>query len=341
MRAFLAGGLTLLLFLGGPLSIFTPIPLAHLVVTRGEARKALGLAGWVALAVTGLFVVPATAPAGLGDFLSLSLPGYALKESHGWMRSLAGSLSYLGWLGAMGFVIVSTRLPRTIEGRIALWLGGSAVIWTGALSLWLMPTGMGLVSYFSTALHQIVEQFFEAGTGGGMTTEQLDFLRANQQNIEGGLLRLMPAMTLSGMLAILWVDAVLLRVWARLDQVPSALPPSHPLARPLSLWRVPDPLTWFVIGAGALYFANAYLLKVDALRWVLLNAFLVLGMIYFLHGLGIISFLLRRRLSPMLRGLVYGLVFIFFQTLGVVVVSLGFFDLWLDFRRLQTKNASP
>ena len=334
MRDFLAGGLALLLFLGGPLSVLTPMPLAHMAVTRGQFRRAAELAGLLAAGVVLLFLVPSQAPAGLINFLKVSLPGFALKETHGLFLSLTGSLVYLGWLLTLGVVIVSSKLPRALESRVALWMGGSVIVW-------IAPAGMGISAYFTAAIHDMMEQVVAADSGNGIQAEQLDLLRANRSMIEAGLVRMMPAMLLCGMLGILWANTVLLRVWARMDQIPSALAPSHPLVRPLSLWRVPDPLTWLVIAAGALFFANVYLLQIQALRWILLNAFVVLAMIYFLHGLGIVSFFLRRRLAPIARGLVFGLIFIFFQTLGLVVVSLGFFDLWLDFRRLQTKNAPP
>lgn len=342
MRDFLAGGLALLLFLGGPLSVLTPIPLAHLAISRGKPSRAAWLAALITVIVALLYFVPSSqAPAGIIDFLKISLPGFAMKESYGLWRGFSGGLAYLGWLLALGFVLVSSKLPRTVEWRIVIWLGGSCLVWIVLLSLWLRPEGMGIVAYFSAAIHNMMEQILSVDSGGGIKGEQLDFLRANRTAIEGGLLRMVPAMTLCGMLGILWANAVLLRVWARMDQIPPALGSDHPLARPLSLWRVPDHLTWFVIAAGALFFINAYLIKADSIRWILLNTFVVLGMIYFLHGLGITSFFLRRRFNPIVRGLVYGIIFIFFQTLGVVIVSLGFFDLWLDFRRLQTKNARP
>jgi uncharacterized protein YybS (DUF2232 family) len=58
-------------------------------------------------------------------------------------------------------------------------------------------------------------------------------------------------------------------------------------------------------------------------------------MIYFIQGISIVSFYFDKRNFPrMLRGVLYGLIGIQ-QLFSLLVIGLGFFDLWIDFRRID------
>jgi len=93
-------------------------------------------------------------------------------------------------------------------------------------------------------------------------------------------------------------------------------------------------LVWIVILSGF-----ALLLPVQQLQIIAMNALVVLGTIYLLQGLAIITFYFERwRLPRILQAIFYGfLVLQQFASLGAVL--LGFFDIWFDFRRLSKKAA--
>lgn len=93
-------------------------------------------------------------------------------------------------------------------------------------------------------------------------------------------------------------------------------------------WRVPDWLVWVVIGSGVLLLSGLPIAKETGF-----NGLLVMTAIYFLQGLAIAVFWIRRlRLSPFVGFL--GVVLLLLQPLLLLLVTLvGLFDIWVGFRR--------
>ncbi len=90
-------------------------------------------------------------------------------------------------------------------------------------------------------------------------------------------------------------------------------------------WKSPDFLVWPAIVCGALL-----LLKFGWVSDVALNVFKFLMAIYALHGLSILGFLLDIwGVKGPLRALAVGVAVFLMMPL---LLSLGFFDLWFDFR---------
>lgn len=93
-------------------------------------------------------------------------------------------------------------------------------------------------------------------------------------------------------------------------------------------WRLPALLVWLLIAAGF-----ALLVPLPAVALVGRNLLAVLLPLYFVQGLAVLScFLKRKHWSPAIKGLVYLLVFIL-NPLPLLMVGVGVFDLWIDFRR--------
>ena len=96
-------------------------------------------------------------------------------------------------------------------------------------------------------------------------------------------------------------------------------------------------------GAGLLIACGFALFIPDLglLRIVALNLLLVIGAFYFAQGLAVIGFFFHKNNVPrFLRGLTYVLI-VFQQIFTLLVVGLGLFDLWGDFRRLSKNKAAP
>src|SRR5262245_31776451 len=102
-------------------------------------------------------------------------------------------------------------------------------------------------------------------------------------------------------------------------------------------WKGPEPLVWGLIASG-------FALFVPGLGWLwalALNLLLVLGACYFAQGLAVIAFFFHKNKVPrFLRTLTY-LLIVFQQIFTLLVVGLGLFDLWGDFRRLRKDNLTP
>lgn len=98
----------------------------------------------------------------------------------------------------------------------------------------------------------------------------------------------------------------------------------------LTRWKVPDHLVWLAI--------ISYILReisIPILSPISKNMFIVLEVIYFLHGLSIVAFFFKtRRASSIQKNFFHALFFLF----PIVTASIGFFDLWLDFRNKIEKS---
>lgn len=93
-------------------------------------------------------------------------------------------------------------------------------------------------------------------------------------------------------------------------------------------WRLPDWLIWGVILAMI-----ATLTSPERINVFGLNLLLILGLLYFFQGMGVLGGLLARWSVPApLQALIYFLFII--QYYGVILIAiLGLIDVWADFRR--------
>ncbi len=102
---------------------------------------------------------------------------------------------------------------------------------------------------------------------------------------------------------------------------------------PFANWRLPAGLIWLLIVSGFATFA-----PVEQLALIGRNLLAILLPLYFLQGLAVVSnFLQRKAYSPLLKGLVYALLFIL-NPLPLIITGVGVFDLWIDFRQPRKKD---
>lgn len=100
-----------------------------------------------------------------------------------------------------------------------------------------------------------------------------------------------------------------------------------------SRWRAPFGLVWmFAVSLGLVLLTDGALQRVGA------NGLTFAGAIYFIQGLSILAWLLgRMRLHWLLRAAMLAVaVFIALPFFLLATLSLGLFDSWFDFRRLDT-----
>lgn len=93
-------------------------------------------------------------------------------------------------------------------------------------------------------------------------------------------------------------------------------------------WRLPEPLVWPLIACGLLVFSSAQ--SFDTLG---LNGLIILGTLYFLQGLAVMTALFTKWSVPgPIRFMVTLLLII--QAYGFILIALlGLADVWADFRK--------
>jgi uncharacterized protein YybS (DUF2232 family) len=87
------------------------------------------------------------------------------------------------------------------------------------------------------------------------------------------------------------------------------------------------------VASGALLLLPNTLVKIAGL-----NGLLVLMMIYFFQGIAIVSFYFEKKRFPrILRIFLYSVIGLQ-QLMLFLVIGLGFFDMWLNFRKFEAKK---
>ena len=101
----------------------------------------------------------------------------------------------------------------------------------------------------------------------------------------------------------------------------------------LSEWQAPNWLVWIFIAGGGLS-----LVPHNPIRYLGINIFMVASFIYLLQGLAIVSFFFQsKNISIFFRYLFYFLIAIQ-QILMIAIAAVGFFDIWIDFRKYSRKD---
>jgi uncharacterized protein YybS (DUF2232 family) len=102
-------------------------------------------------------------------------------------------------------------------------------------------------------------------------------------------------------------------------------------------WKGPEPLVWVLIACGF----SLFIPGLEAGHAAALNLLLIIGACYFAQGLAVIAYFFHKNKVPrFLRGITYVLI-VFQQIFTLLVVGLGLFDLWGNFRRLGKDNLTP
>jgi uncharacterized protein YybS (DUF2232 family) len=154
--------------------------------------------------------------------------------------------------------------------------------------------------------------------------ETLQTLSRSLETIQYVLVRVIPGMAVMSALFVTWVNLLMTRSLVRFRGLKT------PNFGSLTRWKSPEILVWVVIAGGVML-----LIPVKTLKIIGLNIVLGLIMIYFIQGISIVSFYFDKRKFPrMLRGVLYALIGVQ-QVFSMLVIGLGFFDLWIDFRKIN------
>ncbi len=233
------------------------------------------------------------------------------------------ALFYLELL-VLGFSLGETffmnlSLERTILYAVAAVLGTAG----GAGLLYSILTQTGIGTLVSDYILQSLKLTLVLYEKMGVSQDAIQWISNSLEQIHYVLVRILPSLV---------VSATLFAAWANLLMARSALLSKglfFPDFGPLNLWKVPEILVWAAIGCGIFL-----LFPSKAVKVIGLNGLIVLMLIYFLEGLGIISFFFEKKRFPQfLRVCLYLFIFVQ-QILCLLVAGLGFFDTWIDFRKI-------
>lgn len=327
---------TLATFASGLFSWFTPLPLFYIGRKYSIRLAALAWIGLVAAIVL------------LYGFL-LGLPGGHAKEPWiQWFSWLPGML-YWKQFGA-GAVLKAVAVYGSFNVSLSLgliWLSkreADATRMAGKLALVVLSAcalafSIGVGTHwaeFAGLLQKhtlaILDQVLAFNQSAGMSGEEVLYIQQNKEAIVLGFVKVLPGLVVSALLFLVWINLYLAR---RLFKVFGFFD----AAQDMLFFKLPFEVVWGVVAVLALFLLNLYGLRRESISFALFNFLIVFSTLYFFQGFAILAYFFQaRRVLVWLRLLCYFLIFVFIQPLGFLLVGLGFFDSWYDFRKLPKIN---
>lgn len=215
--------------------------------------------------------------------------------------------------------------------ELTVFFTTAAVFASGLAALLLAGfiSGTGMVDLATEYVGRNLDLTLELYKSMGVAPENIDLLSRSLERIRYVLVRIIPALVAISTLFVVWANLLMARpiLGAKHLVVPDY--------GPLNRWRAPENLIWGVIGCGVIVAVAG-----GALKLLGLNGLLILMMIYFFQGIAIVSFFFERKRFPrLLRIFIYSLVAVQ-QVLLLIVIALGLFDTWFNFRKLGPNHPS-
>ena len=305
------------------------------------ARKDL----FTGIAVTTLVVLAALSFRAFGAFMGLFIPlpilFYRSKLGRNSGVVILGAvclivMSLVGWrsVGTAAFLfeigMVGLILPELFEMNLSVektvGITAAVVLFTGTVifGLYSMVSAVSPWTMVSDYLRKSADLALAFYREMEPSADNIEALTASMEEILRAVLSIVPALMIAGTLFLVWSNLLLARPLLRSRQL------LFPDFGRLNEWKAPEALVWVAIALGFLLVVGQSVLAIIAV-----NGLIVMMMIYFFQGIAIVSFYFEKKQFPKpLRALLYGLIAMQ-QLLLVLVIAVGFFDIWIDFRRTR------
>ena len=219
---------------------------------------------------------------------------------------------------------------RSIELLVS-GIAGVVFTLTCAVLLYFYGSWTALVQDLHRSLNENLMAALRVHEKMGFPQDSLDLLKERIPQVVQTTLQFLPSVLFVGLSLTVLINIVFLcrRFPARRAQWLST--------ENFREWKGPEPMVWVLIACGFVIFIPG----LQFLRIFAFNILLVIGAAYFIQGLAIIAYFFHKNNVPrFLRGVTYVLI-AFEQIFTLLVVGLGLFDLWGDFRRLGKNNLNP
>lgn len=224
----------------------------------------------------------------------------------------------------LGFVL-SELIQADLSIEKTLFYTCMVILGTGLLGVafYGVIANKGIVTLISEYVAKNLELTLSLYQSMGVSEENLELISRSLDRLQYVMIRIVPSLIFSGTLFVAWASLL----FAKPMMISRTL--FYPDFGPLSLWKAPEPLVWGVIACGV-----TLLLRDSTIKILGLNGLIILATIYFYQGIAIVAFFFEKiRLPRIIRIVIYSLIAIQ-QLLLIVVIGMGFFDMWLNFRRL-------
>ncbi len=231
----------------------------------------------------------------------------------------------------LGFVLSELiELDLSIEKTILYACGSVILIGIVGLLFYSNMSDKGIYALVAEYVSINLKLTLELYENMGVSQESIHMISNSLENIEYVLIRIIPALIVAAFFFVSWTNLLLAKPIFKSREL------FYPSFGSLKLWKAPEFLVWGIIGCGLLLLLPDKTFKIFGL-----NGLLILITIYFFQGIAIVSFYFEKKGFPRgLRFFLYSLIALQ-QAILLVIIGLGFFDMWLNFRKLEPNLDKP
>ena len=244
------------------------------------------------------------------------------------MNTVSFDIVFVAALFIIGFGLGELIILRlSVEKTILVTCG--LVLLGGALSLFIFgaASGQSLLADFSQSVAHNRDFLLQLYQSMGMPAESIPEFTRLLDDIQYIVIRILPALIITTTLFIIWINLLLGISILKKKQ------PGYPAFGRLNLWKAPEYLVWGVITCGILM-----LIPDDFSKRLGLNGLLTLLMAYYFQGIAIVSFFFEKKQVPRFARVILYATLVMQEVLLIVIV-IGFIDVWVNFRKLETAKS--
>ncbi|MCX7634965.1 MAG: YybS family protein [Syntrophales bacterium] len=228
-------------------------------------------------------------------------------------------------LSCLGVIIAEVlRQSFSIEKTIVVTTAAGFLLSAAMIvlqSIWHSVDPLFIVkTYITKSVHENIDLYSRME----VSSDQVAMIRDNVDKIVDFLIRTFPALTIVGSAFVVWINIIGAR------GVFKAYGMTFPNFGDLTRWKTPDKTVWLLIAAG-----GATLVPWVVVKWAGINVLFVCLFVYFLQGMAVVTFFFKTRRVPFLLQMIFYTLLALQQYLLVIVIIVGLFDLWIDFRKLN------
>jgi uncharacterized protein YybS (DUF2232 family) len=217
-------------------------------------------------------------------------------------------------------------VEMTVAGACGIVLGAGLI----GILLYSMVANTGIYDLVSAYVAMNLALSLELYRGIGIPQETIDTISGSLDQVQFVLVRILPSLAAVSTLFVAWTNLIAAR--PIMERQGLAFPDfGH-----LNHWRAPESLIWGVIGCGLIIFLPA-----TDIRLIGVNGLLVLLTIYFMQGIAIVSFFFEKKKLPRAIRVVLYMMVALQQLFLLVIICIGLFDMWINFRKIDTNKREP
>jgi uncharacterized protein YybS (DUF2232 family) len=225
-------------------------------------------------------------------------------------------------------LVLAEAIRREWAPELSVGAGSLVVIAGSLLALFILSRGSGVTAYLLGQIDVALQEAMALYSRIGFAPEESGALSATVQQLQKFLLETSPGLFIAVALLTTSVNYFLARTGSSRASTNSGADTGF-------AWKMPDALVWVFIASAALLLSGLPIVK-----QVGMNGLVVMMTLYFLQGLAIAAFWIRRlKLPAFVR--VLGVLLLLLQPLLLLLLTgVGLFDIWFPFRR-QTFPRQP